>query len=141
MYMSTLMKVMVALVNNIHDYIIKILKIFMPSLNDKDLHFIVIGIIGLIIFIVTDYIFKKISKWNVSIISFIYTFTVLVVIVFSIEIEQKITKRGNMEFADIVAGLWGFFAMMAAYILLKIIFYAIYKSTKKYKTHSQKYIK
>lgn len=139
--MSTIFKYLVVMTNDIHDYIAKGLKLLMPNLNDKDLHFLVIGIIGLFIFILTDYIFRKLSKWNISIISFIYTFTVLIVIVFSIEIEQKITKRGNMEFADIVAGLWGFFAMVGIYIALRITFYLIHKSVTNGKRNKERFIK
>ncbi len=54
-------------------------------------------------------------------ISFIYTFTVLVVFVFAIEIEQKLTGRGNMEFQDIVEGLWGFIVAFAIYLWFIII--------------------
>lgn len=88
------------------------------------------------IFILTDYIFKRLSKWNISIISFIYTFTVLIVIVFSIEIEKRITKRGNMELSDIVAGLWGFIAMIAIYILLRWTVSLLYATAIKRKEHT-----
>lgn len=118
----TIMKIIVSLVNYVHDSLNQILRHWMPGLTDKDLHFIVIGIIGLTIFILTDYLFKKLAKYNISIISFIYTFTVLMVIVFSIEIEQKITGRGSMEFSDIVFGLWGSIVLVVAYILVRIIF-------------------
>ena len=47
------------------------------------------------IYVLVDKIFKAMSKYSISILSFIYTFTVLIVIVFGIEIEQKITKRGK----------------------------------------------
>lgn len=119
--MSSVLRSMVAIINNIHDLLNQILGRLMPNLTDKNLHFLIIGIMGLFIFIITDYVFKKLSKLSISIIAFIYTFTVLIVIVFSIEIEQKITRRGNMEFADIVAGLWGFIVIVGIYIVLKAL--------------------
>ncbi|MEK1830761.1 hypothetical protein AAAC51_22150 [Priestia megaterium] len=59
-------------------------------------------------------IFKLLSKWKFSItaISFIYTLTVMLVLVFAIEIQQGITTRGNMEFDDAIAGLWGFLVFL-----------------------------
>jgi len=137
--MGSILKFIVLIVNKIHDYLNLILGRWMPNLTDKDLHFLVIGIVGLFIFILTDYIFKKLSKYNISIISVIYTFTVLIAIVFGIEIEQKITKRGNMEFADIVSGLWGFVVLVGAYILIRVLFHLIYSTIGKYK-HKNKNI-
>ena len=54
-------------------------------------------------FVVVQFLFRFLSKWSITVISFIYTLTVLLVIVFAIEIQQKITGRGNMEFADAVS--------------------------------------
>ena len=41
----------------------------------------------------------------------IYVFTLIVVITFAIEIGQKITNTGNMEFADVLFGITGFVTM------------------------------
>jgi hypothetical protein len=118
------------LVNNIHDSIAVTARQMGVNVTDKGLHFIIIGIIGMVIYIITDILFKKLDKINVSVISFIYTLTVLIVIVVSIEIEQKITHRGNMEFKDIEAGLWGFFALFAVYVVIRIFIYLIQKGVK-----------
>jgi hypothetical protein len=45
----------------------------------------------------------------------------MLVIVFAIEIQQKITGRGDMEFEDAMVGLYGFFAFFAAYLFLKLV--------------------
>lgn len=87
----------------------------------------------MIIYFITNKLFKVLAKLNIAFISFIYTFTVLVVFVFAIEIEQKITNRGQMEFSDIVAGLWGFVIFFAAYLLLVGLFYGIKMLLKKIK--------
>ncbi|MGH4118843.1 hypothetical protein [Clostridium sp.] len=116
--MIKILKFIVAITNELHDLLIAIFPSFGMQSNDKVLHFIVIGIVGMFIYIIVDKLFKIMSKYNISILSFIYTFTVLLVIVFAIEIMQKITKRGNMEFSDIVAGLWGFIAFFFVYTVL-----------------------
>jgi hypothetical protein len=116
--MIAILKMIVGVINEIHDILINISASLGMKFDDKQLHFIIIGIIGMFIYIVVDKLFKAISKYSISVLSFIYTVTVLVVIVFSIEIGQKITNRGHMEFADIVAGLWGFTTFFIAYLII-----------------------
>jgi hypothetical protein len=108
------------------------------NLNDKELHFIVIAIAGIIIFACVHLAFKFISKYSITAISFIYTFTVLVVIVFAIEIQQKITGSGAMEFADIVYGLYGFLCTFAVYLFIRGSIFATKKIIKHYKEKSKK---
>lgn len=122
--MYVLEKVLVGLtylVNYLHDVIISATGRLGFHLSDKDLHFWLVGGLGMIIFIVSDKVFRWVAKLNISVISFIYTFTVLVVLVFALEIEQAITGRGNMEFKDIVAGLWGFIAFFSVYLFIRVI--------------------
>ena len=70
-------------------------------------------------------VFKMLSKWSITAISFIYTFTVIVVIVFAIEIQQKITGRGNMEFLDAVIGLWGFLLFFGIYLTIRLLVFGV----------------
>ena len=118
--MVGLLSILSNFANNLHDIILYISRALGLNLSDKDLHFWLIGALGIFVFFVTDIIFKRIAKWSLSVISFIYTFTVLMVIVFGLEIEQKITHRGSMEFADIVAGLWGFLSMFSICLIIRI---------------------
>ncbi|WP_249870627.1 hypothetical protein [Oceanobacillus saliphilus] len=114
------------IVNNIHDILIDI---FGLRMTDKELHFWVIGLIGMFTFFMVYFFFKLLErmKWSTTIFSFIYTFTVMIVLVFAIELQQAITNRGNMEFADAVMGLWGFLVMFFVYALLASIIYIIIK--------------
>lgn len=128
--MTELLKIISILFDLFHEFLAEMVAVIGFDLTDKQLHFWIIGMIGIIIFMVVDVIFKALAKWRVSSISFIYTFTVLVVIVFSIEIQQKITGNGNMEFGDITAGLWGFIWIFTAYLLLKALIYLIKKLVK-----------
>ncbi|SIN90385.1 hypothetical protein SAMN05878443_0406 [Carnobacterium alterfunditum] len=130
--MKELILLLATIVNEIHDVLNRI---FGSSMTDKDLHFWVIGTIGIILFLVVYVVFKIIEKWKFSatILSFIFTFTMLTVLVFAIEIQQAITNRGNMEFADAVMGLWGFIVIFSIYALIMGIIYSIYSRTKKKK--------
>lgn len=131
--MVEILKLTAKFINDLHDKVLDIVSIAGYQLNDKQLHFIFMALIGIIIFAFTQIIFKKLSKYSITAISFIYTLTVMVVIVFAIEIQQKITNRGNMEFADIAYGLYGFLYIFFVYLLIKFIIIAIKKIYKKMK--------
>lgn len=129
--MVRIIKLIAEVVNDFHDGLNRIFKVVAPSLTDKDLHFWIMGIFGIIIYIVVNEVFKRLAKWSIEVISWIYTMTVLIVIVFAIEIQQKITNRGVMDFEDILAGLMGFIVMFAVYIVIKIIYLFIRHIYKK----------
>ncbi len=85
------------------------------NFSDKTLHFLVIGALGLSIYGATQFVFSRLAKSNVAIISWIYTLTVVVFITFAIEIGQYVTQTGSMEFMDIVRGLEGVVVFGAVY--------------------------
>ncbi|PAE29391.1 hypothetical protein CHI07_09595 [Paenibacillus sp. 7884-2] len=118
------------IVNNIHDILTDMFGLHM---TDKELHFWIMGFMGMTIFFFVYIFFKLLEKlkWSTTIFSFIYTFTIMVVIVFAIELQQAITNRGNMEFADAVMGLWGFFVMFFIYAVIACVIYFAIKLIKK----------
>ncbi|ALV22291.1 MULTISPECIES: hypothetical protein [Carnobacterium] len=118
------------LVNEVHDVLAYQ---FGVRMTDKDLHFWVMGIIGIIFFLFVYVFFKAIEKmkFSTTILAFIYTFTMMVVLVFAIEIQQAITNRGNMEFADAAIGLWGFLVFFFGYALFAGIVYSVVRSVRK----------
>ena len=59
------------------------------------------------------------------VIAWIYAFTLIVVITFAIEIGQKITNTGQMEFADIMFGIVGFLAMFLVFAVIRGIWHLI----------------
>ena len=117
-------------INRIHDFIINKSHGYY-NLTDKHLHFILMACIGMFIFIIVLPIFKYLAKRSIIAIAFIYSFTCLVVITFAIEIGQKITGGGHMEFADIAYGLYGFIVFFIIYLLLVTIIKFIRKKIKK----------
>ncbi|MFS0821567.1 hypothetical protein [Bacillus sp. 1P02SD] len=123
--MKELITLIVEIVNLFHDLLMDFTSEIGWDLTDKDLHLWVMGILGILIFFIVQVIFKLLAKWSITSISFVYTFTVLVVIVFAIEIQQKITGRGNMEFLDAVIGLWGFLLFFTAYMLIRLIVFGV----------------
>jgi len=116
-----MLKFITSVMNFFHDNLVRLTHALGLNVNDKQLHFLVIGLLGIILFLVVNKLFKYLIRYSLTAISFIYTFTILVVLVFAIEIEQKITGRGHMEFQDIVEGLWGFLVAFAIYLGFVII--------------------
>jgi MFS family permease len=119
-----------SLVNEIHDQISLRIGI---QMTDKELHFWVIGLVGIAFFLLVYPVFKWIDKFKfkTTILAFIYTFTVMVVLVFAIEIQQAITNRGQMEFSDAVIGLWGFIVLFFIYSVVAGIIYGFVQFIKR----------
>lgn len=102
--------------------------------DDKKLHFIVIGIFGILMFLILKPLFNYLSKKDLVIsITFIYVITLLIVISFAIEIGQYITGSGAMDLKDIGAGLFGFICIFLLYVSV----YYTYKYFKDNKNASK----
>ena len=115
---------MTLLMAQVHDMLMRINDGFELQLGDKDWHFIIVALVAMMLFFMVHFVFKRLAKWSITAVSFIYVFTVMTVFGFAIEIGQKITGTGEMDFADIVAGLYGvlmFFAVYSVYRLLILL--------------------
>ncbi|OAS87744.1 MULTISPECIES: hypothetical protein [Metabacillus] len=116
-------KFLVEVVNNIHDILILILNdVLGLQMTDKDMHFWIMGFIGIFTFACVYVISKWLSEFpfGIHLIAFLYTLTFMFVLVFAIEIQQAITNRGNMEFVDAIIGLWGFIALFLVYVVIAV---------------------
>lgn len=99
-------------------------------LSDKQLHFLVIGILGMALLFVIYPLFQLLSKHHVLVIAWIYVFTVIIVLVFAIEIGQGFTGTGTMDFDDIVAGVAGFMVMFIIFAVVRAVVLLIVKLIK-----------
>ncbi len=123
--MKEIIQILAEIVNNLHDFILFFVSDTLNSnATDKDVHFWIMGIIGIIIFLFVLFLSNLISRmrFGITILSFLYTFTVMVVLVFAIEIQQALTSRGNMEFQDAAVGLWGFIVFFMVFAVLSSLF-------------------
>ena len=91
-------------VAQIHEELLRINDSSELFLSDKELHFVVMGLLGMGLLLVIYPLFLILSKHNVLTIAWIYVFTVMVVISFAIEIGQGFTGTGNMDMDDIRPG-------------------------------------
>ena len=124
--MSKYLHMLVAWVSRIHGYILSLNDSFEYNFSDKELHFLVIGAIGLMLILLVYPVFKLLASRNrVLAITWIYALTVLLVMTFAIEIGQSVTGSGTMEFGDVVAGMGGFFAVTAVIVALHLLTWTI----------------
>lgn len=136
--MKELLYLGVGIVAQIHNKIMQWNNAFEVNFTDKEMHFLVIGLLGMAMIFVVYPLFKYLAKRNHEmVIAWIYVFTVIVVITFAIEIGQKITNTGNMEFADIMFGLVGFIAMFLVFLAVRGVYHLILKLIKYWRKSKQ----
>ena len=116
---------MVEGVARIHDKLLQINDSSALFLTDKQLHFAVMGLLGMGLLLVIYPLFLLLSKRHVLTIAWIYVFTVMVMLSFAIEIGQGITDTGNMDLEDVISGLAGFMLLFIVFALLRMIFIGI----------------
>lgn len=123
--MSKYLHILAAWAARAHDYILSLNDSFEYSFSDKQLHFIVIGAVGLLLLLAVYPLFKYLAnRGKVLAIAWVYALTVLLGLTFAIEIGQGVTGSGAMDIRDVAAGLGGFFAVTAAILVLRLIIWA-----------------
>lgn len=127
--LKALLYYIVEIIAIIHNKLLSLNDRFEYQFTDKELHFLVIGALGMgLIFVVYPF-FKWLAKRDhVMVIAWIYVFTVIMVVTFAIEIGQRVTNTGAMEFADIVFGIVGFIVMFLIFSVLR----GIYKGIRRF---------
>lgn len=109
-------------VAKVHSHIMKLNDAYEYNFTDKQLHFLVIGALGMALVLVFFPLFTYLVKHNHTLtITWIYVFTLIIVITFAIEIGQRITRTGAMEFADIVFGVVGFLLFFTIFALVRSV--------------------
>ena len=123
---------LVELVARVHSYLLGLNDAYEYNFSDKELHFLIIGALGMAMIFVVHPLFKWLAKNDhVMVISWIYVFTLILVITFAIEIGQRITHTGNMEFTDIVFGVMGFISMFVVFSVVRGIYHVIRRAIQR----------
>lgn len=105
-----------------HEKLLSLNDAYEYNFTDKELHFLIIGIIGMVMIFVVYPIFKWLAENDfIMTITWIYVFTLIIVLTFAIEIGQKVSNTGSMEFADIMFGVAGFLAMFFIFAVCRAI--------------------
>ena len=127
--MKTFLYKIVEYISKFHSLFLRINDKFENRFSDKELHFLIIGFFGMGCIFVVYPIFKWLAKKNhIMTIAWIYVFTLIIVITFAIEIGQKVTGTGTMDFADIMFGVFGFIFMYVVFVILRAFYHWIKKT-------------
>ena len=130
--MNELLYTIIEIISVLHTKLLDLKDACEYNFTDKQLHFIVIGILGMALVFAIHPVFLWLAKRkHVMAITWIYVFTLILVITFAIEIGQKVTNTGSMEFADIVFGIGGFILMFIVFDVIRVIIKLILKLIKK----------
>ena len=93
--MSRFLYWIVELIARIHGYLLKLNDAYEYNFSDKELHFLIIGALGMAMIFVVHPVFKWLARHDhIMVISWIYVFTLIIVITFAIEIGQRVTNTG-----------------------------------------------
>ncbi len=119
----------VSFIARMHDKILELNDAYEYNFSDKELHFLVIGIIGMAMLFGIHMLFSFLARHgHILVISWLYVLTLIIVLAFAIEIGQRTTGTGTMQFADIVAGIGGFLIMFLVFAVIRFIALKIYKA-------------
>lgn len=126
----------------IHDKFLSIFDAGGWYFDDKQMHFIVMGVFGMAMLLVLYPIFKWLAKHDhTMVITWLYVFTVVMTLSFAIEIGQWWTGTGQMEGRDITFGVAGFLVMFFIFVVLRALYHAIremtYKDTRPTRVYSR----
>ncbi len=130
--MKTIVYFLVYWIATIHDKILTINDSKGFPLTDKQLHFLVIGLLGLLMIFIVYPIFKHLAEsGHTMVVAWIYVFTVILVITFAIEIGQWYSGTGVMEIADVAYGIMGFLVIFLVFAIIRGIYHAILRLVRK----------
>lgn len=122
---ETLLYEATMIVAQVHESLMHLNDSFELAFNDKELHFLVMFAIGMVLFFMVHFVFKRLARWSITAISFIYVFTVMTVLGFAIEIGQRITGTGDMDFGDVISGLYGVLVFFLIYSVYRFVVFVI----------------
>lgn len=125
--MARLLDLFVRGIARIHDTILRLNDSGSQILTDKQLHFIVMGLAGMALFLVIYPLFILLSRNHVLVIAWIYVFTVLIMLSFAIEIGQGLSGTGNMEMRDVISGLAGFMFLFIIFAAVRGVFLLLWR--------------
>lgn len=137
--MTRLLYFIVKMIAKVHSYILRLNDAYEYNFSDKELHFLVIGFLGMGMIFAVYPTFKWLAKrGHIMTISWIYVFTLVIVITFAIEIGQKVSNTGNMEFADIMFGVVGFLTMFVLFALCRGLYHVICRCITRRKKYRER---
>ena len=120
---SKIINKIITVVTYLHTEILGLNDSYELYLSDKELHFYVVAIFGFILLVVLFPLFNFLVKRKKTLyITWIYVFTFLLAFTLLIEVGQKLSGTGDMDYMDTVAGLVGFLLVSLIVFILRWLF-------------------
>ena len=120
---SKIISKIITIVTYLHTEILGLNDSYELYLSDKELHFYVVAIFGFILLVVLFPLFNYLVKRKKTLyITWIYVFTFLLAFTLLIEVGQKLSGTGDMDYMDTVAGLVGFLLVSLIVFILRWLF-------------------
>lgn len=108
-------------INRMHTILLDLNDHFGLSFTDKEMHFYVFGFLSISLYFMVRVLFKALNKISISLVAFLFTFMVLVGVSLAIEVEQRVTNSGIMDFEDVVSGVYGFLVFFGVVFTIELI--------------------
>lgn len=125
---TTFLYWIVELIARCHTLLMSLNDAYEYNFTDKELHFLIIGVLGMLLLFAVHPLFVYLARRDhVLSISWIYVFTLMIVLTFAIEIGQGFTHTGTMDFDDIMFGLIGFLAFYLVFVVIRAIVRLIFR--------------
>ena len=120
---SKIISKIITVVTYLHTEILGLNDSYELYLSDKELHFYVVAIFGFILLVVLFPLFNFLVKRKKTLyITWIYVFTFLLAFTLLIEVGQKLSGTGDMDYMDTIAGLVGFLLVSLIVFILRWLF-------------------
>jgi hypothetical protein len=115
-----------AWIARIHDHLLRVNDAGGWYFDDKQLHFITFGVFGMLLIFILYPLFKMLAnRGHTMVITWLYVFTLIIVLAFAVEIGQWYTGTGAMESEDIAYGIAGFLVMFIVFALIRGLYHGI----------------
>ena len=123
-----LLSKIITIVTYFHTKILSLNDSYELYLSDKQLHFYVVAILGLLLLLCLYPLFLYLVKRKKTLyITWFYVFTFLLAFTSLIEVGQKLTGTGEMDYMDTVAGISGFIGVSIIVFIIRWIYLLVRK--------------
>ena len=121
-----LLNKIITIVTYIHAEILSLNDSYELYLSDKQLHFYVVALLGLLLLLCLYPLFLYLVKRKKTLyITWFYVFTFLLAFTSLIEVGQKLTGTGEMDYMDTLAGILGFIGVSIIVFVIRWIYLLI----------------
>lgn len=115
---------LVVFIARMHDELWEVNRMLRDSpFSDKEMHFIVTAVFGLLLFLIILPLFRFLTKHGrAGLMTWLFAFMTILFITFAIEVGQQVTGTGGLELEDIVYSVVGFLAASAGIGLMYLLY-------------------